>query len=165
MRFANVIEGGLAGATTLSLIQEALHTVDAKTPQPFLHKSDALKKLKKNSGKKGGSAKLYVKLAGELLSAAPYFGLSGLGKKKNTVLRGGLLGATAGLAIAFLNEDEKDTNYLNGNSNGIMSDKDALQKKIVTVALYTAGGMLAGVAIKKLNKKTFKKLAKGLKEK
>src|SRR4028118_1630668 len=110
MKLANAIEGGITGATTLTLLQEALHKIDPKAPRAkLLNSPGIIKRLKKQSKKKGGiSNKLYINLAGELLSNAAYFGLSALGKKKNAVLRGGILGLAAGLGSAFLNENHSD---------------------------------------------------------
>jgi len=144
MKLANAIEGGITGATTLTLLQQALHKMDPKAPRAKLITSpEIIKRIKKQSKKKGRlSTKLYINLAGDLLSNAAYFGLTALGKKKNAVLRGGVLGAAAGLGSAFLNESESDDPGVNN-----------LRKKIFTIALYTAGGMLAGAAIKKLNKR------------
>jgi hypothetical protein len=168
MKLASVIEGGITGATTLSLIQEALHKIDSESPRPLLHKSGVIKKIKKSSGKKG-SAKLYVTLAGELLAAASYFGLTGLGKKKNAVLRGGILGATAGLASAFLNNEKEENGQMHGLHNGTLpsenDENDETKKMLLNVLLYTAGGMLAGAAVKKVNKRTLKKIAKSLRKK
>ena len=144
MKLANAIEGGITGATTLSLLQEALHKIDAKAPRTkLLNSPGILKRIKKQSKKKGMlSNKLYINLAGELLSNAAYFGLTALGKKKNAVLRGGLLGAAAGLGSAFLNDNNEED-----------PAADTLKSKILTLTLYTAGGMLAGAAIKKIIKK------------
>lgn len=159
MKLANVIEGGVAGATTLTLLQEALHSIDTKSPRPFFHKSGVMKKLKKSSGKPQQQSKLFITLAGELLANAAYFGLGGLGKKKNAVLTGGLLGTAAGLGVAFLAGAE--TNHTTENANGRLPEPDAdLKKKLLTVALFTAGGVVAGIAMKRLNKKSLKKLKK-----
>lgn len=154
MNLAKAIEGGVTGAATLGLLQEALHKIDTKTPRPFLHRSGIIKQLKKSSGKPRKQNKLYIKLAGELLANAAFFGMAGLGKRKNAMLTGGLLGAAAGLGLAFLNNDEEGE-----QANGARTDTDAdMKKKILTIALYTAGGLLAGAAIKRLNKKTLKKI-------
>ncbi len=168
MNIATAIEGGLTGATTLSLLQEALHKINTGTPRPLLHKSGLIKQLKKNEGKNNSkTTELYIKLAGELLANAAFFGLSGLGKKKNAVLRGVLLGAAAGLGSAFLTGDDKEEKGkevnslkdMNGHINRHQGERDDMKKKILTVGLYTAGGLLAGMAIKKLdnNKKKKKK--------
>lgn len=174
MKLVNAIEGGLTGAGTLSLLQEALHKVDHSSPRPLLQQAGLLKKLKKNSGKGGmKSTKLYIRLASELVSNAALFGLSGLGKKRNAVLRGTLLGAAAGLGSAFLGEDKKEKNRegdFTSTEQGIIEAQPAnaeIKKKIMTVALYTAGGLMAGLAVKKIRgkktKKGLKRLGKKLK--
>lgn len=155
MRIANVIEGGLTGAATLNLLQETLHKIDHGAPRHLLHKSGVIKQLRKRKAKP--STKLYVKLAGELLSNAAYFGLISLGKKKNAILRGGLLGAAAGLGSAFLQEDkETETSrpIVGQDDNTVLVKKeDSMKKKLLTAVLYTAGGLLAGTAVQKLSRK------------
>jgi hypothetical protein len=149
MKLTNAIEGGLAGATTLTLLQEALHRIDHRSPRPLLHKSGIIKKLRK--GSKGHDSKLYIRLAGELLGNAALFGLTGLGKKKNAILRGGLLGATAGLGSAFLaDEREKEKEILQPDGTTTIR-KNGTKDKIITVTLYTLGGILAGAAVQKIN--------------
>ena len=171
MKLANAIEGGLTGAGTLSLLQEALHKVDHSSPRPLLHQAGLIKKLKKNSGKPGmKSTKLYIQLASELVSNAALFGLSGLGKKKNAVLRGALLGAAAGVGSAFLHKekDKQKAGDLSANGEGVLTATPAVsdvKKKAMTVALYTAGGLLAGLAIKNFSGKKAKKGAKNIRKK
>jgi hypothetical protein len=155
MKLAQAIEGGLTGASTLSLLQAALHKIDHKAPRPLFHQSGLIKKLKKHSGKKGKQDnKLYMQLAAELLANAAYFGLAGLGKKKNAILRGGLLGAAAGLGSAFMRDEHEmpDPDTLDG-SPVIQATSNSTKQKLITIGLYTAGGLLAGVAVKKLNTK------------
>jgi hypothetical protein len=172
MKFANAIEGGITGATTLTLLQEVLHKIDPKAPRAaLLHKSGVIKKWQKSS--KNGEKKdpkLYIELASELMANAAFFGLAGLGKKKNAVLRGGLLGAAAGLGAAFLKNDEEELRAngikaVDGHApgNAMAVTEDSTKKKILTVGLYTAGGLLAGVAMKKIRdlKKSNKKSKKG----
>lgn len=172
MNIKNLIEGGIAGATTLSMLQEVLHKIDGGAPRPLLHKSGAIKQLK--SGKKHKSKannELFIKLAGDLVANAAYFGLAGIGKKKNAVLRGGLLGAAAGLGSAFLADEHKiEKHKLSGADEphllGAFEDEtEPIKDKVLTVLLYTAGGVLAGAAIKQLSKKSKKKgkVAKALK--
>ena len=157
MKIAQAIEGGLTGVSTIGLLQEALHKIDHKAPRPLLNQSGLIKKLKKTSGKNGTkSTKLYISLAAELLGSAAFYGLTGLGKKKNAVLRGGLLGAAAGLGAAFMSDkNENEFDELHGASH--KSSTDDAKEKALTVALYTAGGLLAGGAIKKFDQKLSKK--------
>lgn len=144
MKLAEVIEGGLTGASTLTLLQEAIHKIDHQSPRPLLHKSAALKKIQKKKGK--AAPKHYIQLATDLLSTAAYFGLTALGSKKNAVLRGGLLGTAAGLGSIFLNEE------FDNEENDDISHQDSAKKKILKVLLYSVGGLIAGMAIKKLKK-------------
>ncbi len=161
MKIADVLESGIAGATTFSLLQEALQNSKDKNGAPLLHKSGTLRKLRKGNKHGHQDKELYVKLAGELMGHAALFGLAGLGKKKNAVLRGGLLGAAAGLGVAFL-EDETDEQKnstgidANGRFTGNAVD-DATTDKIITVILYSLGGVLAGMAVKALKSKKVKK--------
>ena len=143
MKLANAIEGGIAGISTLSLIQEAIGKIDGRVvPDGLLQHPKLLAKIKKQSKKGKYPAKLYLKLASELLSGAAYFGLTAVGKKKNAVLRGAILGAVAGLGSVVFNFD-KDESELN---------REEILKALLTIALYTSGGLIAGVAIKKMAK-------------
>lgn len=163
MKLSQAIEGGLTGASTLGMLQEALHKVDPRSPRPLLGSTGLAKKLKKNGGKPGTkSAKLYVQLASELVSNAALFGLSGIGKKKNAVLRGVLLGAAAGLGSAlFVKDDEsEEAQSLNGSSLEAKPVNNLTRKRLMTIALYTAGGLVAGLAVKNINTKKAKRQLK-----
>lgn len=153
MKLANAIEGGLTGATTLTLLQETLKKIDTGRPGlKHLQKPGIIKKLKKKSKNGEDPSRLYIELAGELLSGAAYYGLTAIGKKKNAVLRGGLLGAAAGIGSVIFNNTEDD-DFGEGNSS-----KDWMGDAL-TIALYTGGGLLAGLAVKNM-KKTRKKKKK-----
>jgi hypothetical protein len=69
-----------------------------------------------------------------------YFGITGLSRKKNAILRGALLGALTGVGVTFLND--KNDSEVGKKSN-----------EIITILLYTLGSLIAGAAIKKINKK------------
>ena len=165
MKLSSAIEGGIAGATTLGLITETLHNINRNSPHVNLLQQGKLKKRFKKSKSNNGfkATRNYIQLAGDLLSSTAYFGLSALVKKKNIVLKGGLLGAAAGLGSIFLDPpiDEK----LNGKKRGTFDpDKqsqfeDSLDTQIAQVALFTIGGMLAGKIVESLepNKKSRKK--------
>lgn len=156
MKLANAIEGGLAGASTLTLLQQTLHKKRAgQSPVP-LHKSGLIKEFRKAGKKKKGSPKLYIKLAGELLANAATFGLTAIGKKRNAVLRGALLGAGAGLGVAFLQDAESNE----GVNHPMLTSEEkrkALHDQLFTIGLYTAGGALAGYAVRQWSGKKKKK--------
>jgi hypothetical protein len=149
MKIAEALEGGIAGATTLGLLEKALQGTKTKAPDlKLLTKPGIIKKLKKKSKKKGG-AKVFINVAKELLAAGAYYGVAKVGKRKNVLLRGGLLGALTGLCMAFIAEGkDRDQNQ---------TEEELFRDKFLTIALYTAGGLLAGAAIKKVRKKRRKK--------
>ena len=154
MKLSNVIEGGLAGVSTLTLMQEALHKFDHNAPRPLFRNVRRIKKWKDVKGSKRG--KFYIQLAGDLLSNAAFFGLSALGKKKNAVLRGAVLGALAGCGTILLNDDASDNPFSNEMTNE--SRREKIKDILITLGLYTAGGVIAGVIVKKGKKvkKNFK---------
>lgn len=152
MKLTNMLEGGLAGISTVSLLQEALHKIDGKAPRPLFHNARVIKKLKKANGKPRKRNKHYIQLAGELLANAAYFGLAGLGKKKNAVLRGGLLGTAAGLGSTLMQHDDEHNDVADSVRTG-SQNQERIKKHLLTVSLYTAGGLLAGAMIKGIRKK------------
>ena len=149
MNIATAIEGGITGASTLTLLQEAISKIDPKSPPAgLLRKPGILKKIKKQTDKGKTPTKLYIQLGGELLSGAASYGLSAIGKKKNAVLRGALLGLGAGLATVWLSsstDEDSDDNW---------------RERVLTIALYTSAGLVAGYAVKKWGKKSLFKMKK-----
>ncbi|TDH21668.1 hypothetical protein EXU57_19400 [Segetibacter sp. 3557_3] len=164
MNLANALQGGIAGATTLGLLEKALQNIDGKKPKmKLLNKPGIIKKLRKSSKKKG-SHKMLIEVSKELLSAATYYGFIKLGKKKNALLTGALLGAATGAGVAFL--ESKSKRHKDDYSGGLNNELDgkpssdfwnANRDAILTIGLYTAGGLLAGVAMKKVQKRIKKK--------
>lgn len=151
MKIAHAIEGGLAGATTLGLLEKALHNNKTKAPNlKMLTNPGIIKKLKRKGKKKGGT-KMYIELAKEVLAAGAYYGVARLGDKKSVVLRGALLGVITGLCMAFINEHQSN------KTNDTQTDEAKFKEQLLTVALYTAGGLIAGAAIKKFKKGRKKK--------
>lgn len=146
MKLAKILESGLTGAATLTLLQETIDHLDPDAPRThLLHKKGIIRDIKKGIRKKGfGAVKMYVKIAGELLGMAGYMGLAGIGKKKNALLRGGLLGALAGGAAAFM-QDPKNEDPANPMA--------IWRKRAITLALYIIGGLMAGKAVQYFSKK------------
>jgi|SRR5688572_11102647 len=140
MKTASILENGLTGAATLTLLRETLDKVDPDNSGAYpLHKKGILRKLKKVSHKKGmGAVKGYVKLAAQLLGMVGYMGVTALGKKKNTLIRGGVLGGLAGIAAVLMNTP----------NDPAVSDEEVWRKRITTVVLYILGGLVAGGAIR-----------------
>ena len=143
MKAASILKNGLTGAATLTLLRETLDTADPGNSKVLpLHKKGVFRQLKKASQKKGmGAVKGYVDLAARLLGMVGYMGVTALGKKKNTLLRGGMLGALAGVAAILMND----------NDDPAVSSQELWRKRVITMALYILGGLVAGGAIKLIN--------------
>lgn len=167
MKLADAIEGGIAGASTLTLLEKALQNMDTKPPKmKFLNKPGIIKRLKKKSKKKG-KEQLFIEVAKELLAAGANSGVFNLSKKKYALLRGALLGAATGLGVVLLDKKDKNSNGYHkrsGTDNGHTESQNELtnfwmenQNKILTVGLYTLGGVVAAATIKKTAKKKKKK--------
>ncbi|HYO22661.1 MAG TPA: hypothetical protein VER36_09655 [Flavisolibacter sp.] len=156
-KLASALEGGLAGVTTISLLTETLRKINGNSSHLGLLDGGSLKKRfkKVRSKKRGKATKQFIRLAGDLLGSTAFLGLSSLGKKKNSMLRGGLLGTAAGLGSVLMNGHDKQ----NGKSNGhegypaTMLQKDQVLSKVLEVSLYTIGGLIAGKVIQGTSKK------------
>jgi hypothetical protein len=150
MKAITALEGGLAGATALTVLHEATRKVVPKAPRMELLGMQALSRLKKETPK---SKKQYDSLYGQALVAdiitnTLFFSLVGIGKKKGAGLRGGLLGAAAGLTGLLL---PRKLGMYSGASNRTGATK------LMTVALYTIGGVVAAGVMCGLNKLSEKK--------
>ncbi|HEX2534895.1 MAG TPA: hypothetical protein VHK69_14220 [Chitinophagaceae bacterium] len=153
MKLAKVMESGVSGAAGLALIQEAMHLLDNRMPRAsLLHKTGVFNNLQNENGTKKTKNTL-AELGGEILTNAAFFGLVGLGSKKNALKRGALIGAAAGLGATFIK---------GADENGV---RKTLPEHAATLALYTAGGVLAGLAMQELPGLTKKLKGKGRKNK
>jgi len=158
MKLLNAIEEGLNTPGSKNLIQDALSLINGNSSKPL--QTTLFKKLKDVSGKKGIKAnKVYIKKVSKMLAKSG-IGLSGLSKKNNAIIGGGILGAAAGLFSVYSRKENGETHEIqNGvpvQNNEILENENG--KKILNVALFTVGGILAGAAVKKLsNNKRIKK--------
>jgi hypothetical protein len=161
MKLASAIEGGLAGATTISLLGETLRKMDGHSSHLNAFNGKHLKKrFKKAKSKKPMRAtKGFIELAGDLLGSTAFLGINSLGKKKNAMLRGALLGAAAGLGSVLLKENDRSDHRQNGHEGypSTMLAKEPLLAKALEVGLFTAGGMIAAKVIQGVSKKKKKK--------
>lgn len=153
MKVLTALEGGLAGATALTVLHEATRKLVPKAPRMDLLGMQALSKIKGEVPKtKKQYDGLYTQaLVADIITNSLFFSLVGIGKKKGAGLRGGLLGAAAGLTGILL---PKPLNLYKGASSRTTTTK------ILTVALYTLGGVFAAGVMCGLNKLAEKKEAK-----
>lgn len=138
--------GGLAGTAALTLLNEAVKKIDRDAPHFDLLGMNALAKVIKGGGLKNAvlGHPIQASMAGDLLSNSLYFGLANGSTKKQTLVRGSLLGLGAGFgAVALakpLGLDER-------------AARASRKAKALTVAWYVIGGLVAAAVINILDKK------------
>ncbi len=141
--FAKASAADAAGAGTTTLLHELTRRLTPDAPRVDLLGMQALARLLRAGGTAPptGRALYYLTLAGDLASNTAYFGVVGAGGRERAVALGAALGLVAGVGAVFLPP------YLNlsGATTGRTGATAAL-----TVALYTAGGLVAGVAYRAL---------------
>lgn len=143
------LAGGFAGAGVLTLLHEILRKKDPDAPRMDLLGMDALSKLiKMAGGEPPEKQRLFgITMAGDMASNAMYYSMAGTGDEKKVWERGLLLGLAAGAGAVFL---PKPLGLNEEPSNR------TLETKLMTVALYTTGGLVTAAVISLLkNKKMF----------
>lgn len=137
--------GGLAGACALTLLNEGAKKLDKDAPKMDLLGMNAVARLVKGNNLLTQAAdKLFpVALAGDLVSNSLYYSMAESGDKKDTLIRGSLLGLAAGLGAVLL-------------PKALGLDEEATARttktKILTVAWYVIGGIVAAAAINGLER-------------
>jgi hypothetical protein len=145
MRASDSLLGGLAGATLLTATHETLRRVLPGAPRMDLLGMQAVRKLLKKSGSAQPDRKrlfLYT-MAGDMLTNTLYYSLGGV-KVQNPVARGLLLGVSAGIGAVLLPEPMG----LSGKHSARTT-----ATALMTVGIYTIGGLAAGLLLKMLQKK------------
>ncbi len=149
MKTESALEAGLAGATALTILHEFVRLIDKDAPRMDELGMEAISKLASKIGidvpKK--DQLYFITTASELISNGLFYSMIGSGDKENTVLRGAALGLTAGIgAIALpgkMGLDERASTRTN-------------KTKIMTVALYLVGGIVASLVSNKLQERNRK---------
>ncbi len=146
MKSTPALGSGLAGAITLTLIHEAMRKINPKAPRMDLLGMTALSKLLKSIGKNPPARnKLYLwTMAGDILSNSLYYSLTGVGKNKDALLRGSLLGLSAGVGAVLLPKPLHLNEAYSNRTN---------QTKLLTVGLYLVGGLVAAAMLRTIHKK------------
>lgn len=130
--------GGLAGAAALTLLNEGAKKVDANAPRLDLLGQNAVAKFMKGNDMLSKTAQQFFPMAGDLISNSLFFGMARGDSPAATLVRGALLGLGAGIGAVALPEplglEPKHTNKTN-------------QTKIMTVAWYVIGGLVAAAVI------------------
>lgn len=148
MKLTSAIGGGIAGAVTLTVLHETVRRLYADAPRmDLLGMEGVAKTLESAHAKVPGENKLFIlTMAGDILSNSMYYSLAGVGNKQQSILRGALLGLAAGIGAVYLPAPlGLDT----------APSSRTLQTKLMTVALYSTGGLVAGLAGKLLENKPY----------
>ncbi len=128
--------GGLAGAFTLSVLNETAKRIDTRANHLDLLGMNAIAKVIKGHGLKKfllGQTN-QASLGGDLMTSSMYYGLARGADAKQTIVRGSLLGLSAGMGAVALSKplglDERAANV-------------PVQTKALTIACYLIGGLVA----------------------
>lgn len=146
MNVASVV-GGLAGAATLTLLNETVKRFDAEAPRLDLLGRNAVAKLVK--GNTVAPLRLIknskpIALAGDLISNSLYYAMAEAPTKKQTLIRGALLGTVAGVGAVTLAKPMGIDPYVGEQPN---------KTKALTVAYYLVGGLVAAAMINLIAKR------------
>ncbi|MCW3073684.1 MAG: hypothetical protein JWP69_753 [Flaviaesturariibacter sp.] len=146
MKTTDALLGGLAGATVLTLVHEVTRKLIPDAPRMDLLGMQAISKLLKNTGQDvpKEDALFGIAMAGDVASNALYYSIAGISSHKNVVYKSIALGFTAGIGAITL---PKTLGLSEAPS------KRTTTTVILTVALYTFGGLAAGITMKLLQKK------------
>jgi hypothetical protein len=140
--------GGLAGACALTLLNESAKKLDKDAPRMDLLGMNAVARLMKGNDIMSMTAsKLFpTAMAGDLITNSLYFSMADSGDKSKTLIRGALLGLGAGVGAVTLPK----TLGLNEEAT-----TRTMKTKVLTVAWYLIGGLVAAAAINLMQKKNY----------
>ena len=141
--FTRAMAAGAAGAGATTILHELTRRLTPDAPRVDLLGMQALARLLRATGTAppAGDALYTLTLAGDLASNTAYFGVVGAGPRERAVALGAALGLVAGAGAVLL----PPSLGLSGATTGRTRATAAL-----TVALYTAGGLVAGAAYRAL---------------
>jgi len=151
MKAQTSLKSGLAGGVALTVVHELLRHTIPTAPRMDLLGMQALSKLAKKGGKTppNHNALFWITMAGDVAGNALYYSLAGVGKRRGTLLRGAVLGLSAGIGAVVL---PKHLGLATAPSNR------TVETKIMTVALYFFGGLVAAGTLLALQKKERKEM-------
>lgn len=142
-KFSSSLIGGMTGALALNLLHQIYQRVDHEAPRVDLVGEEALSKLIEKGGGRPPTGKTLfaATLAADLVSNAAYYSLIGFTKKKRLILAGASTGLAAGIGAVALTRPM-------GLSDAPVTRTD--KTKLLTVAWYIFGGLMAASVIKAL---------------
>ena len=146
-RSLRALASGAAGAMALTALHEVTRRVMPHAPRMDVIGKRALAGTMAAMGARPPRGKILFRqtLAGELISNTLYYGVIGAGSRPRALRRGLLLGMIAGVGAVLL-----PPRLGLGNSPG----GKAPLTPLLTLALYTAGGLAAGAVARLLGDST-----------
>ena len=146
MKLVSSIAGGFAGACVVTLLNQIIKKFDKGAPRIDLLGQEVAAEMHEAVGSDvPAKSQLYKEaLAGDLLSNTIYFSIAGANNKQ-TEVQGGIQGVFAGLSAVYA---PGLSNALNAKHTG-ETDK----KKILTMAYYFIGGVVAAKVMKFVDEK------------
>ncbi|NCD69134.1 hypothetical protein [Mucilaginibacter agri] len=144
-RLASSIIGGIAGTVALNILHQAVKKFDHDAPRVDLVGEEAMTKGLEKAGIAAptGDKLFMITMAADLISNAAYYSMIGTGKRKQLPYIGAITGLVAGVGALTL------TKPVGLNDEPVTR---TVKTKILTVAWYTFGGLVAGSVIKVLRK-------------
>lgn len=145
MKISSAI-GGLAGACALTLINQAIAKLDKRAPRLDLLGMNAVAKFFKSpkSAPMVVQKLLPMAVAGDLVSNSLYYSMASGKTKRQTLIKGALLGLGAGLGAVALPRpmglDATPTNL-------------TTRTQVLTIAWYVIGGLVAAAAINAMDER------------
>lgn len=146
--------GGLAGAIALTALHQYIKQKDENAPRMDLLGMEVITKgLKKAHASVPDENDLYyLTMAADVLSNAVYYSAAGIGKKQ-TWLKGALLGLAAGAGAVFLPKPMGLNEQHSTRTN---------ETKLLAMAYYLTGGLVAAGSMKLLGRSWKKNKALGV---
>jgi hypothetical protein len=146
MKTESALEGGVTGATTLTILHEVVRMIDRDAPRMDEIGKEALRKLlKKLNLDIPDEDILHVLTTGtELLANGLFYSLVGAGDKDNVYAKGAILGLAAGVGAVMLPDKLGLDNRASNRTT---------KTKLMTIAWYLIGGIVASAVAKKLEEK------------
>ncbi|MFZ6009551.1 MAG: hypothetical protein ACOYXT_04325 [Bacteroidota bacterium] len=132
--------GGLAGACALALLNEGTKKIDKHVPELNLLEMNSLARIVKGPKMLPlASKELFPDtIASDLITTSLYYGMANGAGKRDTFIRGTLLGLGAGIGALTLS---------NRNGEGAAQANRNVATKALTIALYVTSGLIAAAAI------------------
>ncbi|GMA14991.1 hypothetical protein E5F05_12125 [Deinococcus metallilatus] len=144
-RWLPLVAGGLAGAVTVTLLNEGARRLVPHAPRLDVIGERALSQSLRAAGVEPphGDDLYRWTLASDLVSNALYYGLVGVGDPANATRRGASLGLAAGLGAVFLPRPL---------GLGRQPGEQPPLTQLLTVTWYLAGGLAAAATYRALSR-------------